>query len=149
MLTVDTVTTASPEQTWAVLADGWSFAGWVVGASRIREVDLGWPAEGTRIHHSVGGWPLVLDDTTTVLRSAEQRELVLQARGWPAGEARVELELTPQTVSGGDGCRITMREDATHGPGRFLPLPLRWLGIVPRNRECLRRLVLLAEGRAR
>jgi hypothetical protein len=145
VFSVQRSTTATPSQVWDVLADGWSFAGWVVGASRIRAVDLGWPSAGTRIHHSVGAWPLVVDDTTEVVRAVAGRELELQARGWPVGEARVAVRIEPAV----QGCRITMDEDATHGPGRFAPRPLRWLAIAPRNTECLRRLVLLAEGRAR
>lgn len=145
MATVHRSTTARPDEVWEVLADGWSFASWVVGASRIREVDLGWPAEGTRIHHSVGAWPLMLDDTTAVLSADPGRELVLQARGWPAGEARVELHLAAE----GTGCRLTMGEVMVRGPGRFVPGPLQWLGIAPRNTECLRRLALLVEGRSR
>lgn len=145
MPTVHRSTTASPEQVWDVLADGWSFAGWVVGASRIREVDRGWPSAGTRIHHSVGSWPLVLDDTTSVVSAEPGRQLVLQARGWPAGEARVELVLEPE----GDGCRLTMAEQLVRGPARLVPGPLQWLGIAPRNAECLHRLTLLVEGRSR
>ena len=57
-------TTATTEQVWSVLADGWSYAMWVVGASRIRAVDTNWPAPGSRIHHSVGVWPVVLSDHT-------------------------------------------------------------------------------------
>jgi len=145
MPSVSRTSTATSAAVWAVLADGWSLAGWVVGASRIREVDFGWPGVGTRVHHSVGAWPVVLNDTTTVLTSVPERELVLQARGWPAGEARVSLYLALE----GEGTRITMDEVVTHGLGRVLPSPVQWLGIVPRNTECLHRLALLAEGRAR
>jgi len=35
----------SAEQVWDVLGDGWLYPLWVVGASRIRDVDDGWPAE--------------------------------------------------------------------------------------------------------
>lgn len=145
MPSVFRTTTATPAAVWAVLADGWSLAGWVVGAARIREVDVGWPGVGSRAHHSVGAWPVVLNDTTAVVGSVPERELVMQARGWPAGEARVSLDLTPE----GEGTRITMDEVVTHGLGRLVPAPVQWLGIVPRNTECLRRLALLAEGRAR
>ncbi len=143
MFTVHRKTTATPERVWAVLAEGWLFPAWVVGTSRVRAVDPGWPGPGARLHHSVGVWPLLLDDTTTVSTSTLGRQLVLRARGWPAGEARIELRLD----AAGSGCRITMSEDATRGLGRFVPAPLRRLGIVPRNTECLRRLTLLAEGR--
>ena len=138
---VRSATTASPEQVWAVLADGWSYAGWVVGASRIRRVEGDWPAVGSRVHHSVGSWPLLLNDETQVLECDSARRLVLQARGRPFGEARVSIVITPQA----SGCIVSMLEDATHGPGRLIPQPLRQLAIVPRNRESLRRLVYLTE----
>jgi uncharacterized protein YndB with AHSA1/START domain len=142
---VHRTTPAAPAAVWAVLADGWSLAGWVVGSSRIREVDAGWPAAGTRAHHSVGAWPLLLDDSTSVVSAVPERELVLQARGWPAGEARVTLRLRRE----GGGTRLDMTEVVTHGPGRLVPGPLQALAVAPRNAECLRRLVLLVEGRSR
>ena len=138
-------TPASAAAVWAVLADGFQYAAWVVGAARVRAVDDNWPAPHTRIHHSVGSWPLMLNDVTTVLSCVPTRELVMQARGWPAGEARVELELLPAEQAGAEGCRIVIREDATHGPGTLIPRPLRHLAIAPRNAETLRRLAYLAE----
>ncbi len=57
---------ASVEDVFAVLTDSWSYASWVVGASRIRDVEAGWPEPGNSIHHSVGAWPLLIDDATTV-----------------------------------------------------------------------------------
>ena len=44
---------------------------------------------------------------------------------------------------------MTMAEDATSGLGKLVPMPARQAMILPRNREALRRLVLLAEGRYR
>ncbi|HYH31364.1 MAG TPA: SRPBCC family protein, partial [Pseudonocardia sp.] len=78
---------------WAVLADGWLYPSWVVGASRMREVDPAWPGVGAQLHHSVGTWPMLLNDTTTVLASVPMRELVLRARGWPMGEAEIRVTL--------------------------------------------------------
>jgi uncharacterized protein YndB with AHSA1/START domain len=135
---------AAPEDVWSVLADGWSFATWVVGACRIRSVDPGWPAAGTGIHHSVGAWPALLDDHTAVEESDPPRELVLRARARPLGEARVRLLLAPD---GPDATVVTMREDAIAGPGLLVPRPVRRLLLVPRNVESLRRLDLLASGR--
>ncbi len=137
---------ASAEAVWAVLADGWMYATWVVGASRLRDVDLDWPAEGSRIHHSVGVWPVMLSDTTDVVRSRPLEELVLTARAWPFGEAEVALTLTATSEQ---TCTVSLAEDAAGGPGRLVPRPLRQLAIVPRNVECLRRLAFLAEGRHR
>ena len=133
-----------PEDVWAVLADGWSFGTWVVGACRIRSVDSDWPAAGTGIEHSVGAWPALLDDHTVVEECDRPRELVLHARARPLGEAKVHLLLT---ADGPDATVVTMREDAVAGPGRFLPRRVRRLLLVPRNVESLRRLELLAEGR--
>jgi uncharacterized protein YndB with AHSA1/START domain len=130
---------------WNVLSDGWLYANWVVGASRIREVDHGWPQPGSRIHHSVGVWPAVINDTTSVLSVITERELVLRARAWPAGEAMVRINLDPQDRG---RTAISMAEDVVGGPGRVVPQPVRQLLIVPRNRETLLRLSLLAEGRA-
>jgi uncharacterized protein YndB with AHSA1/START domain len=128
---------------WQVLADGWAYATWVVGASRVRRVDVDFPAPGAQIHHSVGMWPLVLSDTTEVEACEPERRLVLRARGRPFGEARILIEL----LDHGDSCVVTIREDAASGPGRFVPAPLRQAAVLPRNREALRRLAFLAERR--
>ncbi|WEO78146.1 SRPBCC family protein [Cryobacterium sp. SO2] len=134
----------SPEKVFAVLADGWLYPGWVVGASRIREVDPAWPATGSAIHHSVGVWPALIDDSTLVLEWDPPRHALLRARGWPIGEAQVTIDVKPR----GDGCVVRLAEDATAGPGRFVPRPLRDVAIRARNAETLRRLAYLAEGGA-
>ena len=146
VITVTRDVDAPGQAVWDVLADGWSYATWVVGASRVRDVDEGWPAQGTRIHHSFGIWPLLLDDTTKVESSTEPTALVLTARGWPAGEARVSLSITPR---GEGACTVKIEEDATSGPGTLIPRPARQLAIGPRNVEALKRLAFLAEGRHR
>lgn len=135
---------APAEQVWQVLADGWAYAQWVVGASRVRAVDAHWPAEGSQIHHSVGLWPAVLDDTTQVQSSSAPHELTLRARAWPAGDASVVRTVTPR---GPERSVVTIREDAVSGPGALLPKPLRQMAISVRNREALNRLALLAERR--
>jgi uncharacterized protein YndB with AHSA1/START domain len=134
------------EAVWAVLADGWQYASWVVGASRVRAVDEGWPQPPARLHHSVGLWPALLSDSTASLEADPPHRLVLTARAWPLGEARVELVIVPD---GAGTCTVTITEDATKGPGRLVPMPVRQAMIVPRNREALRRLALIAEGRHR
>ena len=136
---------AEPAAVWRVLADGWLYPSWVVGATRMRSVDPHWPAPGAALHHSVGSWPLVLDDRTEVVDAAPGRFLALRARGWPFGEADIRLLLTRRP----DGCEIAMGEDAVTGPGSLLPYPVRAVAIAPRNVETLRRLGYLAEGGAR
>lgn len=130
-----------------ILRDGWSYAAWVVGASRIRSVDAAWPEPGSAIHHSAGAWPVVINDKTVSLRWDGEGSLEMQAHGWPLGEARVRIEVRPD--ADGRGCTVRMAEDAVKGPGRLLPRPLRTAVLVPRNRETLDRLALLAEGRGR
>ena len=137
---------APADAVWAVLADGWSYANWVVGAARVRDVDPGWPAKGTRVHHSIGLWPLLIQDFTRVEKVTPQRELVLTARGWPIGEAHVHLTVRPD---GDSASEVTITEDAVSGPGKFIPPPIRHLLLGPRNRETLHRLALIAEGHFR
>ena len=132
---------ATTDQVWAVLANGWVYPTWVVGASRMREVEPAWPATGSRLHHSVGVWPLLVDDKTEVLESDPRRLLRVNARAWPAGDAEVRIELEPDVV----GTQVTIREDARSGPAVLIPRLVRQAGIVPRNRESLRRLAYLAE----
>ena len=138
---------APTDAVWAVLADGWMYATWVVGASRIRAVEPQWPQPGSKVHHSFGIWPALINDDTEVLACDPGRELLLKARGWPAGEAHVRIHLTPGTTPGSSVVSIV--EDVTGGPGRLVPRPARQLLISPRNTEALRRLALIAEGHTR
>ena len=78
----------SPQAVFEVLADGWLYPGWVVGASRMRAVDAAWPAEGARLHHSVGVWPLLIHDETVSLEWRPPNRAVVRAKGRPIGEAR-------------------------------------------------------------
>ena len=135
-------TTAPRERVWSVIEDGWTYAAWVVGASRVRSVDAPWPAEGTQLHHSVGVWPLVRDDRTSVVEvDPAQMRIVLQARVRPFGTQLVEIEVSSQP----GGTMVTMREDASGGLAALVPRPVRQAGLIVRNREALRRLCLLAE----
>ena len=135
----DTHIDASPAEVFGYLADGRHYAEWVVGAKRIRAVDPAWPAQGARIHHTVGAGPVTLDDHTEVVDVEPTRSLVLDARARPFGRARVELVLEPD----GTGTRLEMREEVASvaEPMRRLFDPLIHL----RNVEALRRLRQLIE----
>jgi hypothetical protein len=109
----------------------------------MRDVDEHWPAVGALLHHSVGVWPITIDDTTEVLEEKPPSMLKLRARAWPGGEADVELLIEPE----GPGSRITIREDAVKGPGLLVPAPVRHLQLSWRNTEALRRLSYLVERR--
>lgn len=132
-----------PDRVFDVLADGWLYPTWVVGASRMRDVDDNWPEEGSLLHHSVGSWPLLIDDTTSVLEWNPPTQMVLKARAWPAGSAVVKLTVE----ASGAGCIVTMEEDALEGPARFVPKPVRSAAIRARNVETLKRLAFIAENR--
>ena len=134
---------AAPGKVWDVLADGWLFPVWVVGAARMRDVTANWPAVGARLHHSVGVWPMLLDDHTEVLESAPVERLVLRARAFPAGVAEVVITLAQEDSD----TRITLEEKVTGGPAALIPRPLEAAAIRWRNTETLRRLAHIVEGR--
>lgn len=133
-----------PESVFAVLASGWLFPSWVVGASRMRTVDADFPHVGAQLHHSFGLWPLVIDDRTTVLEWDPPRRMIIQAAGWPMGEARVRLEVEPHPR----GAKVRIHEAAVKGPGTLIPRPLLHAGLWLRNIETLRRLAHMAQAGA-
>ncbi|MHA3024740.1 SRPBCC family protein [Mycobacterium sp. BMJ-28] len=143
-LTVKRDTVATRSQVWDVIADGWTYSQWVVGNSRMRAVDPDWPAVGATIEHSLGVWPLLLNDVTMVQDCRPMEELVLLAKGRPFGKARITLRLFD--IEGG-GCRIEMAEVPIGAPMGWVPQRLALLAVIPRNRECTWRLAALAERR--
>jgi hypothetical protein len=143
-LTVERDTSASREQVWAVMADGWTYSQWVVGNSRMRAVDSNWPQVGSTIRHSIGVWPLLLDDLTVVEDCQPLEQLVLLAKGRPFGKARITLRLFG--IQGG-GCRIEMAEVPVGAPMGWVPNRMALAAAFPRNRECTRRLAAIAERR--
>ena len=120
MARVTTEMAATADDVWAVLSDGWTYSAWVVGTVKIREVEPGWPAVGAKLHHAFGAWPLMIKDETEVLECEPGRRLLMQARGWPMGEATVELTLR----AAGDHTVVEMYEEPTVGPGAWLNNPL-------------------------
>jgi hypothetical protein len=131
------VVNATADRVFAELSDGWSYVGWVVGATHIRDVDADWPAPGSCIHHRIGGWPVTLADETVSIECVPGARLVLKAKGWPLGEAQVQLDLIELDPG---RTRVEMRETPTAGPGSWVDNPaLRW-ALRRRNIESLRRL---------
>lgn len=133
-----------PEDVFRVLENAWLYPAWVVGASRMRDVDDAWPNPGAELHHSVGAWPALLDDTTVVDEWDPPHRMVMRARGWPIGVAKVTLRV--RSYDG--GCMVRIDEEPVSGPATLLPSlivtpMLRW-----RNSETLHRLAYLAEGGA-
>jgi uncharacterized protein YndB with AHSA1/START domain len=144
MTQIERTIPAPAHQVFEVLADGWSYAGWVVGASHIRDVDPTWPAVGTRLHHGSGPWPLQIRDITVVRAVEQDRRLELEARLWVLGRVRITLTLTPLNEQ---STRVVMEETTIGGPAKVLPHPLQALLLKPRNAEALARLADMATGR--
>jgi uncharacterized protein YndB with AHSA1/START domain len=143
MSTVSRLMAVPTERVWAVLADGWLYPLWVVGATHMREVDAGWPAVGSKLHHSVGAWPAMITDTTDVVAAEPGRTLVLDAHASTFGTARVAIELAERP----EGTRVTMTEYAVAGPARLVLAPVQRALLGLRNREALARLDNIATNR--
>lgn len=135
-----------PEDVFDVLTDGWSYATWVVGAARIREVEDGFPDPGTKIHHSVGLWPALISDNTEVEDVDVPNRITLRVRAWPTGEGLVSITCVAQ---GTNRTEVTIEEQAVSGPAKLIPTAVQDAMLNVRNAEALRRLGYLAESRAR
>ena len=96
-LTATGRTTATPEQVWAVIVDGWTYSQWVVGNGRMRAVDADWPAPGGNVHHTIGVWPLIINDEWVVEACTPRRELVVTGPG--AAVRQSSNNRAPQAVS--------------------------------------------------
>ena len=143
MAQVSRVIATTPEQVFAVLADGWAYSNWVTGTSHMRAVQADWPAAGSKIHHAAGVWPAVARDETVVEAVVDGQRLVLTARGRPFGEARVVIELTADAA----GTRVDMGETPIAGPGKWLNTPATEALLTRRNTESLARLAAIVERR--
>lgn len=135
----------TPQDVFDVLSDGWCYANWVVGAARIRDVEPDWPAAGSKIHHSVGLWPLLISDNTEVDHVDPPYQLRLKVRLWPTGSGVVTM--TCEAKEG--GTEVTMEEQVVSGPAALLPRPVKDAMLHARNVEALNRLAYLAENRQR
>lgn len=133
----------SPQDVFDVLADGWLYPSWVVGASRMRDVEEEWPQPGSRVHHSFGVWPVLLNDETVIREWDPPRRVVMSPKGWPVGEALVTIDVKPRR----DGCVVRIQEKAQKGPATLIPSAIMDIYLHARNVETLRRLAFIAEGR--
>jgi uncharacterized protein YndB with AHSA1/START domain len=138
---VQRIVPAPPDQVFAVLADGWTYSDWVVGTVHIRDVDASWPQPGSKLHHKAGPWPLSLHDSSEVLEMEPNRLLKVKAGLWPAGEATITMELTPQ---GPSSTRVKMTEEFHAGPLNWLHNKINDLVLHRRNIESIRRLTDIA-----
>ena len=106
---------APAEAVWAVLADGWQYATWVVGASRVRAVDAGWPQGG----HPVTPQPRPVAGRDLrrhrVERGARSRTTWCYRQGLAGRGAKGEIEIVPD---GPDGAPCRSPRTRASGPGR-------------------------------
>ena len=138
----ETFIAAPPERIFEVLSDPESYAYWVVGSKRIRDADAGFPAPGTRFHHTVGFGPIEVSDHTSVIEAQPPTLLKLKAKARPLGTAHVTMQITPAT----GGSKVVMVEDPGDALTALVFNPLTHLLVRGRNVESLDRLRELAEG---
>jgi uncharacterized protein YndB with AHSA1/START domain len=133
-----------PEAVWDSLADPAGYGYWVVGSKVIRDADPGWPAPGSRFHHTVGAGPIKVSDHTEALEAEPPVLLRLRTKARPLGTATVTMEMTASR--GGTVVRMSENPD---GVTAMLSLnPLTHVLTKARNAEALARLEELALRRA-
>jgi uncharacterized protein YndB with AHSA1/START domain len=89
-----------PEEVFEHLLNPWEYPKWLLGASKMRDVDDHWPAVGSNFHHRVGFGPLKVDDTSEVLECDRPHRLVLKVRATPIVQGIVTFTVVP-TPEGG------------------------------------------------
>ncbi|MHA6757359.1 SRPBCC family protein [Streptacidiphilus sp. PAMC 29251] len=122
-----------PEQVWKILADGTSYAQWVVGTQDILHVDPAWPAVGARLRFRVGLGPVNFEDSCVVRICEPGRRLELEAKADPFGTARIAIELIPWA----EHTLVILDEHPLLGPGARLQGPPSELLLHLRNRRML------------
>jgi uncharacterized protein YndB with AHSA1/START domain len=133
-----------PNAVFDVLTDAHTYDYWVVGCKDIRAVEPAWPAPGSAFHHKVGVGPITIRDETRVVAIERPRLLVLEAHAWPAGTAKVTLELEPVD----EGTRLTLGEVPIKGPAAKLHNPALDAAAHARNAVSIRRIERLSLRRA-
>ena len=116
---------APPAAVFAALLDATSYPSWLVGARRIRSVDPSWPMVGAAFQHVIGGGPIAVPGSTTIMALREPHELVLSAGMGILGRAVVRFVLEPRGPNG-DSTLVSMYETAAEGPARWA-----WVGVRP------------------
>lgn len=135
MTTVSATIEAPLADVWDALVDVRTYPTWLIGATKIRSVDDGWPAPGTAFHHEVGfGGPFTIADRTRCDAVEPQHLLQLDVRAWPLVHGKVTFTLTPSN----GGTQIDLEEHPI-GIHRLLTPVLAPLAQA-RNRASLERL---------
>lgn len=122
-----------PHQVWQVLADGESYAHWVVGTQEILQVDAAWPAVDAVLRFRVGIGPVHFEDSCTVRICEPERRLELEARAEAFGTARIAFTLLPWS----ENTLVILDEHPLLGPGARMQGPPSELILHLRNRRVL------------
>lgn len=129
-----------PHQVWKILADGHSYAEWVVGTQEILDVDAAWPGVGAALRFRVGLGPAHFTDTCVVRICEPGQRLELEAKAQLFGTARIAFTLIPwagNTV-------VILDEHPLLGPGARVQGPPSELILHLRNRRMLGNLARIA-----
>lgn len=129
-----------PHQVWRVLADGDSYARWVVGTQEILHVDPAWPAVNAELRFQVGIGPFHFKDSCIVRICEPEARLELEAKAEPFGTARIAFTLVPWSVN----TLVTLDEHPLLGPGTRLQGPISDRLLHLRNRRLLDNLANVA-----
>lgn len=134
-------TSASPDQVWRVLANGWLFPSWAIGATQVCKVDGDWPSADSRLQHAIGRGLFALRSETRVLASRPARMLKVLTEGWPSGGS----ELTVTVIPAETGTSLRLEELVVAPTNGLAPIVntmlLQW-----RTTQALRGLDLLARS---
>ncbi len=133
---------SSPDAVFAVVADGWRYADWVVGARRVRAVDESWPEPGSHFHHEVGVGPFTVRDLTELEAIDPPHRIVLVVKVRPGGMGRVTISIEARD----GGSEVLMEEVLISGPALVLDSWLFRKVTMLRNQESLKRLRRLVDG---
>lgn len=133
---------ATQDDVWEVLADGHSYAEWVVGTREVSSVDPEWPQEGARLSYMAGIGPFKLQDQSIVRLCDPPARLELEAR-LRVLAARVSIEVKPW----GHDALVIVDEHSLRGSSLLLENPIVEFLLSLRNRRMLRHLAVVVEGR--
>jgi len=78
---------------FAVLADPRTYPDWLIGANRIRALDDDWPRPGSRFHHTVGMWPVHINDHSELEAFDPPRSMRLSVRATALVRATVTISV--------------------------------------------------------
>ena len=111
---------ATPETLWAVLRRPELYPRWVLGITRLRHADPGWPQAGATLDYTFRWGPLTLRDRATVLECHAARHLRLRWRRGLIGDAIADIRLQP--AGGRTQLRLDQLPRGVFGAPRADPL---------------------------